>query len=139
MKRMRTTSRIIAMILLYNYELNKQLDYDGIFRVINEEGVSFDDEFLKDLVEGVIQRLKEIDYNISINLENYTIDRLSIVDKNIIRIAVYELLRTDTPVNIIINEAIDISKVYSETEDYQSSKFNNSLLDKIARGVRNGN
>jgi len=138
MNRSRTISRIIAMIILYNYEINNILDIEGIKKLISEEDVSYDDAFINELVNGVINALDEIDYLISVNLQNYTIQRLSVVDRNLIRIGVYEFLYTTTPVNIIINEIIDITKVYSETDDYQSSKFNNSLLDKIAKGVRDG-
>lgn len=138
MKRLRTISRIIAMIILYNYEMNNELDTDRIKAIIDEERVHYDDDFVMELVNGVITSQKEIDYLISINLQNYTIDRLSYIDRNIIRIGVYELINTNTPINIIINEIVDITKVYSETDDYLASKFNNSLLDKIAKGVRNG-
>ena len=137
--RLRTTSRIIGMMVLYNYDINNELDIEGIKSIINEEDITYDEEFLIELVDGVLSYLKEIDYHISINLENYTIERLSYVDRSLIRLGVFELLRTTTPTNIIINEIIDISKVYSETDDYQSSKFNNSLLDKVAKGIRNGN
>ena len=137
--RLRTTSRIIGMMVLYNYDINNELDIEGIKSIINEEDITYDEEFLIELVDGVLSYLKEIDYHISINLENYTIERLSYVDRSLIRLGVFELLRTTTPTNIIINEIIDISKVYSEPDDYQSSKFNNSLLDKVAKGIRNGN
>ena len=138
MKRLRTTSRIIAMIILYNNEMNNELDIAGIKSIIDAEEANYDNDFVDKIINGVISFQKDIDYLISINLQNYTIDRLSFVDRALLRIGVYELLKTPTPINIIINEIVDISKVYSETDEYQSSKFNNSLLDRIAKGVRNG-
>ena len=63
---------------------------------------------------------------------------MNIVDKNLIRIGVYELKYIKTPEPIIINEIVEISKEYSEVDNYESAKFNNSLLDSIAKGLKNG-
>lgn len=132
----RSNSRIIAMQIIYNYNINKTLDYDGIVDIVNEEEVSYDKEYLKELVEGVIDNQKEIDFIISINLKNYTLDRLSIVDRSLLELATYELIYTTTPSNIVINEAIEISKEYSEIDDYKTSKFNNAVLDAIAKSKK---
>lgn len=132
----RSNSRIIAMQIIYNYNINKTLDYEGIVDIVNEEEVSYDKEYLKELVEGVIDNQKEIDFIISINLKNYTLDRLSIVDRSLLELATYELIYTTTPSNIVINEAIEISKEYSEIDDYKTSKFNNAVLDAIAKSKK---
>lgn len=132
----RSNSRIIAMQIIYNYNINKTLDYDGIVDIVNEEEVSYDKEYLKELVEGIIDNQKEIDFIISINLKNYTLDRLSIVDRSLLELATYELIYTTTPSNIVINEAIEISKEYSEIDDYKTSKFNNAVLDAIAKSKK---
>ena len=55
------------------------------------------------------------------------------MDRAIIRIATYEMMFTNTPTNIIINEAVEISKAYTDLDDGASSKFNNKLLDSIAK------
>ncbi len=135
----RSNSRIIAMQIIYNYNINKTLDYDGIVDIVNEEEVSYDKEYLKELVEGVIDNQKEIDFIISINLKNYTLDRLSIVDRSLLELATYELIYTTTPSNIVINEAIEISKEYSEIDDYKTSKFNNAVLDNISKAINKVN
>lgn len=132
----RSNSRIIAMQIIYNYNINKTLDYDGIVDIVNEEEVSYDKEYLKELVEGIIDNQKEIDFIISINLKKYTLDRLSIVDRSLLELATYELIYTTTPSNIVINEAIEISKEYSEIDDYKTSKFNNAVLDAIAKSKK---
>ena len=132
----RSNSRIIAMQIIYNYNINKTLDYEGIVDIVIEEEVSYDKEYLKELVEGVIDNQKEIDFIISINLKNYTLDRLSIVDRSLLELATYELIYTTTPSNIVINEAIEISKEYSEIDDYKTSKFNNAVLDAIAKSKK---
>lgn len=139
----RTTSRIVAAMILYNYDINNNLDYQGVKEIIDEdlkfqEDITYDDAFAEELVMGVIAHQKEIDHIISINLKNYTLDRLNYVDRNLIRIGVYEMMNSNIPTSIIINEIIEIAKEYSEIEGYESSKFNNALLDKIARDLSNG-
>lgn len=135
----RTASRIKAMMKLYTYDLTKELlndDYlDGFF---NEEDVDCDNDFYHQLVFGVLENISKIDRTIAISLKKYTLDRLSYVDRNLIRIAVYEMLFTDTPKNIIINEILDISHEYSEIEGLETSKFNNSLLDAISKRLEHG-
>ena len=139
----RTTARIIALMILYNYEITNVLDYKGIKEIVDEDlkldnDIMYDDSFVNQIVDGVLENLKEIDHVISIHLKKYTIDRLNYVDRNLIRIAVYEMMNTNIPTSIIINEIIEISKEYSEIEGYESSKFNNSLLDNIAKGLSDG-
>lgn len=127
------------MMKLYTYDLTKELlndDYlDGFF---NEEDVDCDNDFYHQLVFGVLENISKIDRTIAISLKKYTLDRLSYVDRNLIRIAVYEMLFTDTPKNIIINEILDISHEYSEIEGLETSKFNNSLLDAISKRLEHG-
>ncbi|HEY8444820.1 MAG TPA: transcription antitermination factor NusB [Bacilli bacterium] len=133
----RTNARIMAMIVLYNYDITKEINIKSLEEMIGSD-FNYDEEFATTLVAGVLDNLQDIDYLISINLENYTIERLSYVDRNLIRIGVYEMLKTETPINIIINEIVEISKIFSEIDDFPSSKFNNSILDKIAKGLKNG-
>lgn len=129
----RTLSRIVAMQIIYNYNATNILDYDGIMSLIIQEDIEFDSEYVKELVCGVVDNQKEIDFVISMNLKNYTLDRLSIVDRSLLEIGTYELLFTKTPINIVINEIIEISKEYSEIDDYKTSKFNNAVLDSISK------
>ena len=129
----RTLSRIIAMQIIYNYNTNKMLDFEGIIDIVNEEEVEYDFEYVKKLVSGVIDNQVKIDFVISMNLKNYTLDRLSVVDRSLLELGTYELLFTDTPSNIIINEIVEISKEYSEVDDYKTSKFNNAVLDSISK------
>lgn len=129
----RTCSRIIAMQIIYNYNINKTLDLEGIMDIINDEEVDYDKEYLIELVEGVVNKQQEIDFIISMNLKNYTLDRLSVVDRSLLELGTYELVYTTTPKNIVINEIIEISKEYSEIDNYKTSKFNNAVLDAIAK------
>ncbi len=137
----RTISRIKAMIVLYHDDLMKN-DYskeesDYIGSLIDSEN-EYDEEFFNELVSGVKEHLDVIDRYIAISLTNYTIDRLSYVDRALIRIGVYELKYTDTPKNIVINEIVNLSHEYSKVDDFNSAKFNNALLDKIAKRIEDG-
>ena len=141
MKANRTITRENAMRVLYQiflYKKNK-IDYttDGVIEeymnnIPLEERKIINTEFLKELVEGVLNNINDIDNNISKYLENWTIDRLGLTDQAIIRISVYELLYTNTPNLVCINEAIELSKKYS---DEKVSKMINGVLDKIYHEV----
>lgn len=82
-------------------------------------------------VEEIWAVTDELDRVISDNLENWTIDRLNLVDKAILRNAVYELTRTDLPFEIVIDEAIELTKKYTNLDDDKARAFNNKLLDTI--------
>jgi len=88
-------------------------------------------KFMDALVRGTVEGLGEIDCLINENSRNWTMDRMPTVDRNILRIGTYELISMpETPVNVIINEAIEIAKEFS-TE--ASGKFVNGILDKIKK------
>ncbi|MBP8688647.1 MAG: transcription antitermination factor NusB [Bacilli bacterium] len=141
MKANRTITRENAMRVLYQiflYKKNK-IDYttNGVIEeymdnIPLEEHKIINTDFLKELVEGVLNNINDIDNNISKYLENWTIDRLGLTDQAIIRISVYELLYTNTPNLVCINEAIELSKKYS---DEKVSKMINGVLDKIYHEV----
>jgi N utilization substance protein B len=84
-------------------------------------------------IRDVLEKLPEIDEMISSNLTNYTINRLSYYDRAIIRYAVYEVKYLNIPKAIIINEAIEITKIYTDLDDEKQHKFNNRLLDNILK------
>lgn len=130
----RTTTRKIAMMCLYNYSMNKVLDIDSVISMF-EEDYQYDRAYLESLVNGVISNLSDIDYEIAKCLDNYSIERLNLVDLNLVRIAIYEAKYLALPIEVVIDESIEIAKEYSETEDTKTSKFNNALLDKIFRDL----
>ncbi len=85
--------------------------------------------FADELAAGAAGRLKELDAFITKYAENWELSRMAAVDRNILRLAAYELLsHKDTPVSVVIDEAVEIAKAYS-TQD--SGKFVNGILDKI--------
>jgi N utilization substance protein B len=85
--------------------------------------------FALNLFKGVCDKKKDIDTFIRQYAKNWELERMAVVDRNIIRLATYEIMATpDTPISVVIDEAIEISKKYSTGD---SSKFINGVLDKI--------
>ena len=95
-----------------------------------EEG---EDEFAKRIVLGVMEHRQEIDRLIKERSENWRLDRMTIIDRNILRIAIFELLYCDDiPPKVTLNEAIDLGKRYGSEE---SGSFINGILDRIQNEV----
>jgi len=91
-------------------------------------------DFSDRLVDGVTDHFEEIDGLLSSYSENWTLERMTGVDRNILRIAVYEVLYCDEiPKNVTINEAVEIGKRFG-SED--SGAFINGIIDKIARDYK---
>ncbi len=124
----RSEARRIIMTILYQvvvYEKNKML-YD--IEELIKENLEIDNEFVKDIVYGVITYQNDIDKVANKYLNNWTIDRLGSTDIAILRMGIYELLYTDTPCIVSINEAIELAKLYS---DESVVKMINAVLDKV--------
>ena len=119
----RTKSRAKAVEILYAYEMTNELNF-------NET-----DDYTVEIVNGVIKDLEKIDSIISNSLFNYTIERLNKVDKAIIRVATFELLENKLAKQVIINEAIELTKIYTNLDDDKAKAFNNKLLDNIAKNI----
>jgi len=91
-------------------------------------------EFAEELAKGVGKDIEEIDKRISEHATNWTLKRMAVVDRNILRLATYELLfRSDIPPKVSINEAVDIAKKYG---DANSGKFVNGILDRIGKEAK---
>jgi len=87
--------------------------------------------FVEELVTGTVRNIAEIDKVIQGAAENWDLNRMAAVDRNILRLAIFEILyRDDIPSAVTINEALEIAKKYSSLE---SVPFINGLLDKVAR------
>ena len=124
----RSELRTNIMTILYQINICKlyKIDYnvDDIIRTINP----IDNEFVKNMVYGVITKIDELDELANKYLNKWTIDRLGNTDQSILRMAIYELLYTDTPDIVVINEAVDLAKQYS---DDSVKNMINGVLDKI--------
>jgi len=90
-------------------------------------------EFAQPLIEGMMQHLPEIDERIRCYCENYNLNRISAVDRNVLRLAIYEMLyRDDIPPVVSINEAIELAKTFGGAE---SGKFVNGILDRVRKDL----
>lgn len=97
---------------------------------------TFEGDYESLIYDGIIANLNAIDKTIEEHLFNYSLKRLSFVDRAILRIAVYEIMFSELPVNIVINEAIMLTKKFSDLDDEKQHKFNNRVLDNIAKKIR---
>jgi transcription antitermination protein NusB len=87
------------------------------------------------LVRGVAEHRRAIDDAIEAVSVNWRLDRMAKVDRNVLRLAVYELLETDVPVKVVINEAIELGKKFGSEG---TGAFVNGVLDKVAGGLPAG-
>ena len=128
----RRRSREIILKLLYQKELNEQDPKDMLEKFWYEKEEKEEvKSFVASIFCGVNESKDELDTWIMKYSKNWDLNRLSIIDKCILRLSVYELLhRKDIPPKVSINEAIDISKKYSNAD---AGKFINGILDKVSK------
>ncbi|MFO0984543.1 MAG: transcription antitermination factor NusB [Planctomycetota bacterium] len=128
--RKRTQAREVALKALYLLDVRGDEivpELDGYLRedTQDEDVLSY----ARVLIDGVREHLREIDEQIAAAAQNWELKRLAVVDRNILRIAVFELLReADVPARAVLNEAIEIGKKFSTA---QSGAFINGVLDKV--------
>ena len=116
--------------MLYQYDVGNQPIEEILdsFWEMNEHPKKVR-EFANELFEGSVERLKEIDKTIQQHTKNWRLSRMAAVDRNILRVAVYEFTCDKrTPVTVVINEALEIAKKYST---HESAQFVNGVLDSI--------
>ena len=127
----RRQAREIALQALYLVDV-AHTPASEAFAIVNrhagkEEKTTLD--FARSLLDGAVAKLGEIDAHLAATAENWPIKRMAAVDRNVLRLAAFELAyERDTPVGVIIDEAIEIVRKYS-TED--ATKFINGILDKL--------
>jgi N utilization substance protein B len=124
----RSELREIAMKVLYQIDILDEVKEPYDIDTLIKEQLEIENEFVNELVSGVIKEKKNIKKLANSHLNGWTIDRLSKVDKAILSIGIYELMYTDTPSIVSINEAVELSKQYS---DEKVTKMINACLDKI--------
>lgn len=90
-------------------------------------------DFARELVAAVTSRSQELDALLGIHARNWRVTRMAAVDRNVLRMAVYELRDTETPVAVVIDEAVDLARRFGSD---RSSSFVNGVLDAVAREVR---
>ena len=112
--------------ILFQIE-NTEIDYKELLELEQEEIVN--SSYVNTTLTEIIDKLKEIDNIISNNLKDWKLERLSKMDRQILRISAYEILYSDIPYKVSINEAVELSKKYSEKDE--SYKFINGVLKGI--------
>jgi N utilization substance protein B len=132
----RRKAREVALQLLYLHEFNPGQVEEAITHFwrpgeLEQKVIAF----TLQLVHGTIERRDELDSFISNSSDHWRLDRMALVDRNIMRMAVYEFLYIpETPKKVVINEAIEIAKRFSSSE---STQFINGVLDNIRKIVEN--
>jgi len=127
----RRQAREIALQTLYIIDTSKTPEAEA-FAIVNRREPVDDEktlEFAKELVSGALAQKPALDALIEGAAQNWALARMAAVDRNVLRLSAYELLnRPETPVNVVIDEAIEIVRKFS-TED--STRFINGILDKL--------
>ncbi len=120
--------RIEVMNAIYQYDLylSDKLPFIPYFEI---------DE-AQDIYHKIIEKLADLDQVIEKHLYEFSLYRLAFLDRAIIRLAVFELLETDLAKEIIIDEAVEITKVFSDLDDEKQHRFTNKVLDNIAKTLR---
>ena len=127
----RRKARESALALLYSSEIT-ELDAPRIVEEGKYPGDVDVSEYAEKLLDGIFEHREEIDARLSSTSENWALGRMPIVDRAILRLAVYEMLfADDVPVSVAINEAVELAKIYGGEDE--SSRFVNGVLGNIAR------
>ena len=130
-KHERRRAREDALSLLYSSDIMESdpiaLIESGEFPADIEMG-----EYAESLVRGVVEHREDIDARLAATSENWAVERMPVVDRALLRLAVYEIVYVDdVPVSVAINEAVELAKVYGGEDE--SSRFVNGVLGRIAR------
>ena len=130
----RKTARRYAFELIFQIPFHTEFDIVSAFEIYPEDNLPTISEseriFVIETITGVYKHLHPIDKCIEDNSEGWCITRIKRVDLAVLRLAVYEMLFTDTPVKISINEAVYLTKIYSGEE---SGAYVNGILGKISK------
>lgn len=124
----RSELREIAVKVLYGVYINEKAKVSYDINELIKEQMEIENEFVNELVNGVIENQKDISNYANKYLIDWTIDRLNIVEKAILSIGIYELMYTKTPSIVCINEAVELAKKFGEDN---SPKMINACLDKL--------
>lgn len=129
----RRLAREMVLKVLFQLDIgNVDLDV-ALENVLEEEESCRVRDFVRTLVKGTVDNLPKIDQVINQFAHDWTVDRMAGVDRNLLRLAVYEVLFVDDiPSAVSINEAVELAKVYGTEE---SSKFINGILGNVVRNV----
>ena len=128
MKLTRTEAREKIMVILYQIDFYKKENIEYNLEDVFHENLEMDNKYVKDIVNGVLENQDKIDETINKYLENWDLDRLGKTDRAILRLSTYEMMYYDTPKVVVINEAVELAKKYS---DDKVVNLINAVLDKV--------
>lgn len=128
MKLTRTEAREKIMVILYQIDFYKKENIEYNLEDLFHENLEMDNKYVKDIVNGVLENQDKIDETINKYLDNWDLDRLGKTDRAILRLSTYEMIYYDTPKVVVINEAVELAKKYS---DDKVVKLINAVLDKV--------
>lgn len=131
----RRKARKAALEILYQIEITGET-LEHVFKIKEEFAKKQLDEFTQRLTRGVLAHKEQTDVIIKEYADNWSVERMPIIDRNVMRICLYEMLyESDIPFSVSINEAVELAKIYGSAE---SSKFVNGVLGKIASDLQSG-
>ena len=131
MGKTRSELREKIMVILYQIDIYHERNLPYELDEVIKDNIDIDNEFVKSIVYGVATYKDELDALANSLMKDWTIDRIDKSGAAILRMALYELKYTDTPEVVVINEAIELSKKYS---DEPVRKIINAVLDKYIKG-----
>lgn len=131
----RSRARETALQMLYQLDLNPDVVRDAVLEMIQgrleDEDLS---RFCWSLFSGVMEFRGELDAKIETVAANWSLKRMAPTDRNVLRLGAFELLHTDTPPKVVLDEALELAKSYGSA---QSSQFVNGILDRLIPGRDN--
>ncbi len=124
----RSRAREVVLQILYQFDLHPDRDVSGdegflLGRLHNHADLV---TFAKQLIQGVMRNRQELDQQLAARAENWSLDRMAATDRNVLRLGAFELLFTETPGRVVINEAVELARRFGTA---QSSQFVNGVLD----------
>ena len=126
----RSELREKIMIILYQIDINRKQNIEYSVEEIIRENLDIDNEFVRDIVYGVITYESDIINEANKYMKDWSIERIDKTGAAILKMAIYELKYTDTPPIVVINEAIELAKKYSDDD---VRKMINAVLDKMIK------
>lgn len=126
----RSRAREVVLQVLYQYDLNPEADADCVEVFLrgrlhdHQEMIAF----ARSLVGGVMRNRSELDALLASAADNWSLSRMAATDRNILRLGIFEILYTETPGRVVINEAVELAKRFGAK---QSAQFVNGVLDRF--------
>ena len=135
----RRKARVCALQMLFQFDVSRPRVEDltgSYWEAFGDEMGDVAQDFSNQLALGAISHLDDIDELIKKRAENWRISRMAVVDRNILRLAIYEFMyETETPKTVVINEALEIARRFST---FEATQFINGILDAIKRDLDSG-